>query len=67
MDFAAIPLRGRIVKIVPDADCRTNPDVDRAVRRLASALLSAGARPLIVRVPAGFKGIDDFLASEGAA
>jgi hypothetical protein len=65
-DFAPIPLRGRTVKVIPDADYRTNPDVDRAVRRLGTALEQAGARPLLVRVPAGFKGIDDWLASEGA-
>jgi hypothetical protein len=50
-DFAAIPLRGRIVELVPDGDVQTNPNVARGVRRFADALREVGARPRLVRLP----------------
>jgi hypothetical protein len=49
--------------VIPDADVRTNPAVEAAVRRLGRALAARGATPKLVRVPDGFKGIDDWLAA----
>ena len=51
------------MKVIPDADYRTNPAVYRAVRRLGRALEERGAIGQLVRVPDGFKGIDDYLAT----
>jgi hypothetical protein len=62
-DFDDVGLRGRDVHVVPDADARTNPAVHAAVRRLGAALAGRGARPRLVHVPDGFKGVDDWLAS----
>ena len=62
-DFDDIGLRGRIVNVIPDADARTNPAVKGAVRRLGEALSARGATAQLVRVPDGFKGIDDWLAA----
>ena len=50
-DFDAIPLRGRIVELLPDGDFSTNPDVERGVRRLGQALIARGARPRVVMLP----------------
>lgn len=50
-DFTAIPLRGRVVELVPDGDVLTNVDVMRGARRFADALRAAGARPRLVRLP----------------
>jgi hypothetical protein len=50
-DFEAIPLRGRIVELLPDGDWQTNPDVERGVVRFASALRLRGARPRLVVLP----------------
>jgi hypothetical protein len=62
-DLDDVGLSGRVVNVIPDADVRTNPDVHRAVRRLGDALVARGATAQLVRVPAGFKGIDDWLAA----
>lgn len=62
-DFDDVGLAGRVVNVVPDSDYRTNPAIERAIRRLAAALNARGATPRLVVVPAGFKGIDDFLAA----
>jgi hypothetical protein len=43
-DFKAIPLKGRIVEVLPDGDYDTNPNVRLAVDRLGNALLFAGAK-----------------------
>jgi Domain of unknown function (DUF3854) len=51
-DFDAIPLRGRLVELVPDADWQTNPAVERGIRRLGVALCQRGARPRLVTLPA---------------
>lgn len=51
-DFDLIPLEGRLVEIVPDADVETNPDVARGIERLSVALAARGARPRIVLLPA---------------
>ena len=50
-DFDAIPLRGRIVELLPDGDWQSNPAVERGVLRLGSALRLLGARPRIVVLP----------------
>jgi hypothetical protein len=50
-DFDAIPLKGRIVELLPDGDFSTNPDVERGVRRLGQALVARGARPRVVLLP----------------
>jgi hypothetical protein len=63
-DLDDVGLRGRVVNVIPDADVRTNPAVQAAVRRLATALSARGAIAKLVRVPAGFKGIDDWLAEK---
>ena len=62
-DLDDVGLRGRVVKVIPDADYRTNPAVHGAVRRLADALSDRGATAQLVRVPDGYKGIDDWLAA----
>jgi hypothetical protein len=62
-DFDDVGLRGRIVKVIPDADYRTNPAVNAAVRRLGDALASRGGAAHVVHVPEGYKGIDDWLAA----
>lgn len=62
-DFDDIGLRGRVVNVIPDADVRTNLAVRAAVHRLAEALFARGATANLVRVPDGFKGIDDWLAA----
>jgi hypothetical protein len=50
-DFAAIPLRGRLVELLPDADWQTNAAVDRGVRRFGAALLARGASARLVVLP----------------
>ena len=63
-----IRLEGRPVIIVYDADARTNPDVQEALRRLVAMLEGLGAIVLVVYLPAvdgdGKAGVDDYLASE---
>jgi Domain of unknown function (DUF3854) len=65
-DFGGVPLRGRSVRVIPDADFRTNPNVHAAVQRLVNALAARGATAEILRVPDGFKGVDDWLAAVAA-
>jgi putative DNA primase/helicase len=50
-EFAAVPLRDRVIEVVPDGDYESNPDVNLAIRRLADALRARGARPRRVVVP----------------
>jgi hypothetical protein len=50
-DFADIPLRNRIVDIIPDGDVETNPDVRRGTTRLMEALARRGAEPRAVILP----------------
>ena len=63
-----VRLRGRRVIIVFDADARTNPDVQEALRRAVKMLEGLGAIVLVVYLPAvngdGKAGVDDYLASE---
>jgi hypothetical protein len=51
-DFERVPLRGRVVELLPDGDWRTNPHVRRGVERFAEALATRGARPRLVVLPA---------------
>jgi hypothetical protein len=57
--------RGREIYILFDSDTATNPDVVRAQRQLARALLNRGAKPKIVALPPGpagqKQGLDDYL------
>jgi putative DNA primase/helicase len=65
-DLDDIGLSGRVVNVIPDADVRTNPAVRAAVRRLGAALATRGAIARLVRVPDGYKGVDDWLVAESA-
>jgi hypothetical protein len=64
-----VRLRGRRVIIVYDADARTNPDVQEALRRLVAMLEELGAIVLVVYVPVvnsdGKAGVDDYLSAGG--
>ena len=64
-----VRLRGRRVTIVYDADARTNPDVQEALRRLVAMLEGLGAVVLVVYLPIvdgdGKAGVDDYLAVGG--
>ena len=64
-----VRLRGRRVIIVFDADARTNPDVQEALRRAVKMLEGLGAIVLVVYLPAvngdNKAGVDDFLAAGG--
>jgi len=63
-DLDDVGLRGRVVKLIPDGDIATNPAVRRAVYALRDALVARGAAAVErVRVPAPYKGIDDWLAA----
>lgn len=70
-DWEEIPLRGRDVGIIFDADARTNPNVLRAMQRLGRWLESRGVRRVAYLIvpeesPCGpVKGADDFLAAGG--
>ncbi len=61
--------RGRRVYVVYDADARTNPDVQEALRRLVALLEGLGAEVLVVYLPEvngdGKAGVDDYLAAGG--
>jgi hypothetical protein len=50
-DFDAIPLTGRVVEILPDADFQTNPHVERAIRQFARALRARRAKPGVRLLP----------------
>src|ERR671913_304151 len=64
-----VRLRGRRVIIVFDADARTNPDVQEALRRAVAMLEGLGAIVLVVYLPAvngdDKSGVDDYLAAGG--
>jgi hypothetical protein len=63
-DFDVIPLKGRLIELLPDGDYQQNLNVRRAVKRFADTLCQAGARPRLMRLPAtthGKTGIDDYL------
>jgi hypothetical protein len=50
-DFDRLPLRGRLVKVMPDGDVRTNPAVERGAGQLAEALEARGAHVRVVLLP----------------
>jgi Domain of unknown function (DUF3854) len=64
-----VRLRGRRVIIVFDADARTNPDVQEALRRAVRMLEGLGAVVLVVYLPEvngdPKAGVDDYLAAGG--
>jgi hypothetical protein len=64
-----VRLCGRRVIIVYDADARTNPNVQEALRRFVAMLERLGATVLVVYLPAvggdGKAGVDDYLAAGG--
>ena len=66
-----VRLGGRTATIVYDADARTNPDVQEALRRLVVMLEGLGTSVLIVYLPQvngdGKAGVDDFFAAGGTA
>jgi len=62
-DLDDVGIRGRVVNVIPDADARTNPAVNAAVRHLGDALSARGAIARLVLVPEGYKGIDDYLVA----
>lgn len=51
-DFGLLRLTGRVVELVPDGDCQSNPAVARGAFRLADALERRGARVRLVVLPA---------------
>jgi hypothetical protein len=65
-----VRLCGRRVIIVYDADARTNPNVQEALRRFVAMFERLGANVLVVYLPAvggdGKAGVDDYLAAGGA-
>ena len=67
--WSHVRLRGRRVHVCYDADARTNPNVQEALRRLMAMLEGKGARPLVVYLPPvngdGKAGVDDYLAAGG--
>jgi hypothetical protein len=62
-DFRLFKWKGRLVYIVYDSDCRTNPNVAESRLRLVALLTSLGARVRVIDLPAlgkGKTGLDDF-------
>jgi hypothetical protein len=66
-DFDNIPLRDRVVNLIPDGDYHKNKDVERAVLSLAEKIKRKGAIPYLVSLPDGEEkvGLDDFLVQYG--
>src|SRR5262249_5220464 len=50
-DFDHVRLDGRLVELLPDGDCQTNPNVRRSAFRFAEALEARSARVRIVKLP----------------
>lgn len=70
-DWEDIPLRGREVTVVFDADAVTNRNVLTSMKRIGKWLKSKGATPYYLTPPntlngADTKGVDDFFAAGGA-
>ncbi|MDP8952428.1 MAG: DUF3854 domain-containing protein, partial [Actinomycetota bacterium] len=67
--FDHLNLNGRLVYDVPDADYRTNENVQKALAKRVAFLVSRGARVLVVSVPQvngdPCAGLDDYLAAGG--
>jgi hypothetical protein len=68
-DWEHINLYGRLVYDVPDADYRTNENVQKALAARVRYLESRGARVLVVSVPEvngdSHAGLDDYMAAGG--
>lgn len=64
-DFDSIPLRGRVVNLIPDGDHHKNKDIQKAVLSLTEKLKGKGAIPYLISLPDGEEkvGLDDFLVS----
>lgn len=64
-----VNLRGRLVLVAPDADYRTNENVQKALAGLVAFLEAQGARVLVVDVPEingdPNTGLDDWIAANG--
>ncbi len=67
--FDHLNLNGRLAYDVPDADYRTNENVQKALAKRVAFLESRGARVLVVSVPQvngdPHAGLDDYLAAGG--
>jgi hypothetical protein len=50
-DFDDIPLRGRVVELVPDGDAATNSNVARGADAFGQALLEQGAQARLIVLP----------------
>jgi len=50
-DFEVLHLQNRVVELAIDGDVDTNPNIQRAARRLADALRARRARPRLVVLP----------------
>jgi len=68
-DFDNIPLKGRVINLIPDGDYRTNKNVQKAVLSLAQKLKERGATPYLISLPDGEEkiGLDDFLVNYGVS
>ncbi len=68
-DLAAVTWAGRRTFVVFDSDSASKKSVKAAERALASALTSAGADVVVIRLPAGAngekQGLDDYLVRNG--
>ncbi|HEV2093598.1 MAG TPA: hypothetical protein VGR18_10580 [Rubrobacter sp.] len=67
--FDSVNLAGRLVLDVPDADYRTNENVQKALAKRVAFLEGRGARVLVVSVPEvdgdPNAGLDDYIAAGG--
>ena len=70
-DLELVEWKERAVVFVFDSDVAEKLEVQAALRAFAQELLGRGARPTMIRLPAGPRGakvgLDDFLEAEGAA
>lgn len=66
-DFDNIPLKGRVINLIPDGDYQRNKSVQKAVLTLAEKLKQKGAIPFLISLPDGDEkiGLDDFLVKFG--
>jgi len=68
-DFDNIPLRGRVVNLIPDGDYHRNKAIQMAVLVFAQKLKAKGATPYLISLPDGEEkiGLDDFLVQFGVS
>jgi hypothetical protein len=64
-DWDVVPLEGRKVYILFDADYREKQNVALAILRLAERLTERGAHVYIINLPGPEKGIDDYVVTGG--